>query len=233
MIGGRLGFKVPGGGAVPVFRSASTALGNTVGFGGTNVSYPSGWQAGDLLVLFALLPASVNSYAAVSGATFTQVRNDDLSGGGNLTNQQWYRIAQSGDSGTINVGNGLSLNNACFAILAYRQLPGTVSLGGGAGQYNSGVNTVTIPSFTPTLSGFLLEQFSCTQPSGVTITGSPPAGSTSRATLTNTTTAINICEKDNLVGTSPTGTFTRSFTTGGGGGSTGNALGSGQVYAFS
>jgi hypothetical protein len=105
--------------------------------GVASASLPSGWQAGDLAVVFAYRDGNNTAPTLPTGWT------DIISGGANTNSERvGYRVLQAGDTGT-----GTWTNATSVVCLVYRGQRGSAPIGASA-QNGGNSTTVNYPALT-------------------------------------------------------------------------------------
>ncbi len=188
----------------PVFRSASTG-GGAASVTHT-IAYPTGWQPGDVLLL-AATASSANSFNDPSG--FTRIREGQVTGTLNDRAVIWRRVAQAGDTPTVDVTQVGSLSTArALVMLDYVDPKGT-AIDVDAGNNQAAGLTHTAPTVTPTRVGRRISFF-CFPAVGVT-NDVVPAATTLRVRHQPTTKTIAVVE-DNALTAVGVATGTRTMT---------------------
>lgn len=139
------GFVIPSGmvdrgqSGAPSFRAAATVSGTA---GTADIAYPTGWQAGDLLVLAVALNGT-RTVTTPSG--WTEIRRVQVSTNRNVTTL--YRMAQSGDSSPLTLTFSASEAHA-VAMCAYSGAHQFDPLDADGGQENASGTACPAPSIT-------------------------------------------------------------------------------------
>lgn len=180
---------IPGLGMVPAFISGASDPPNYVGTGTkadgwsgpTSAALPSGWQSGDLHLLFLALRASSGDPRISTPSGWTSQYSDLLNtlSGSNVSLQVFSRIAQSGDGAV----SGILVTVGVAYVVGYRGANASSPVEAAAGaKTQTGAASYDYQNITTLgINRRVVEAFVAYRSAASATTGTPAASFTSRA----------------------------------------------------